>query len=204
MLKKLFSSKTRVEVLKLFLFNPDDSFYQRQISSLTYQRIRGVQREVIKLVKIGIIEKSIQGNRLYYRINKKCPVFEELKSIFFKCEGISKVLQLNLAKTNSIKVAFIYGSYAKGEENLLSDIDLMVIGSITSKELSIILSKTKKEIMRPINFMVISQKEFKEKTRNKDHFLNAVLKEKKIFIIGDENELKAIVKSRSTKTSQNL
>lgn len=47
MLDKLFSSKARVEVLKLFLFNPDDSFYQRQISMRTHQPIREVQRSEI-------------------------------------------------------------------------------------------------------------------------------------------------------------
>ena len=52
MLNKLFSSKTRVEILKLFLFNADNSFYQRQISGLTKKSIRGVQREVEKLFKM--------------------------------------------------------------------------------------------------------------------------------------------------------
>ena len=60
MLNKLFSSKTRVEILKLFLFNADNSFYQRQISSLTNQPIRGIQREVVKLQQIGFLDKSIQ------------------------------------------------------------------------------------------------------------------------------------------------
>ncbi len=196
MIYKLFSSKTRVEILKLFLFNPQDSFYQRQISAITHQPIRGVQREVIKLESIGLIEKSIQGNRIYYKTNKKCPIFEQLKMILFKSVGIAEVLEKNLKKRNNIKIAFIYGSYAKGQENLLSDIDLMVVGSITSKELSSILSKPKRELTREINYAVFPQQEFRERIRNKDHFLNAVLKDKKIFIVGNKNELKAIIKSR--------
>ena len=70
MINKLFSSKTRVEILKLLLFNPENSFYQRQISALTHQSIRGVQREVEKLQQLGLIEKSVQGNRIYYKVNK--------------------------------------------------------------------------------------------------------------------------------------
>jgi len=196
MIDKLFSSKTRVEILKLFLFNPQDSFYQRQISAITRQSIRGVQREVIKLESIGLIEKSIQGNRIYYKANKKCPIFEQLKMILFKTVGIAEVLKDSLKKKNNIKIAFIYGSYAKGQENLLSDIDLMVIGSITSKELSNILSKSKRELTREINYAVFPQQEFREKLRSKDHFLNSVLKDKKIFIVGNENALKTILGSR--------
>ncbi len=84
MLDKLFSSKTRVEILKLFLFNADNSFYQRQISSLTSQSIRAIQREVEKLLKIGFLEKSIRENRVYYKVNRNTPIFEDLKNFFLK------------------------------------------------------------------------------------------------------------------------
>ncbi len=63
MLDKLFSSKTRVEILRLFLFNVGNIFYRRQISGLIKKPIRGVQREVEKLLKAGFLEKSVQGNR---------------------------------------------------------------------------------------------------------------------------------------------
>lgn len=195
MIDKLFSSKARVEILKLFLFNSDNSFYQRQISNLTSQPIRGVQREVDKLHKIGLLEKSIQGNRVYYKVNKKCPIRGELKNILFKSVGVAEVLKDNL-KEKGIRLAFIYGSYAKGQESLLSDIDLMVIGDISSRELSGILSKPKRELMREINYNVFISDDFIDRVRKKDHFLSSVLKNKKIFIVGDENELKAVIRSR--------
>ena len=196
MLYKLFSSKARVEVLKLFLFNPRDHFYQRQVSVLTHQPIRGIQRELKKFHELGLIEKYTQGNRIYYRMNKNCSIFEELKRIFFKSEGIAQVLKKNLVKSDTIKIAFIYGSYAKGEENLLSDIDLLVIGSITAKELSSLLSQPKRELNREINYTVFDLQEFKKRIKQKNHFLNAILKDKKIFILGNENELTTIVESR--------
>ncbi|OIO72527.1 MAG: hypothetical protein AUJ85_10160 [Elusimicrobia bacterium CG1_02_37_114] len=196
MLYKLFSSKARVEILKLFLFNPKDNFYQRQISTLTNQPIRGVQREVGKLQDIGLIEKSIQGNRIYYRVNDKCPIFNELKMILFKSVGIAEILREYFKNKSGIDNAFIYGSYAKGEENLSSDIDLMIIGDISSKELSNILSKPKRELGREINYAIFPVQEFVKKVKKKDHFLNSVLRHKKIFIVGTKDELKAIIKSR--------
>lgn len=201
MLDILFSSKARVEVLKLFLFNPDNDFYQRQISLLTHQPIRAVQREVNKLEKIGLIKKSIEGNRIYYKTNKKCPIFEELKGILLKTTGIAEVLKGNLWESKNIQFAFIYGSYAKGEERLSSDIDLLVVGDIASKRLSSVLSKPKRELNREINYAVFSLQEFRRRIKQKDHFLNAVLKEKKIFIIGREDEFKRTVKSGQVKVT---
>lgn len=196
MIDRLFSSNARVEILKLFLFNPEDSYYQRQISTLTHQPIRAVQREVEKLQELGLIEKSIQGNRIYYKINKNCHIFEELKAILFKSVGIAETLKENLRKVKDIEIAFIYGSYAKGGESLLSDIDLMVIGAISSKKLSSLLSKPKSDLRRVINYAKYIPQEFKKRIRENDHFLSSVLKEKKIFIIGNENELKKIIGSR--------
>jgi predicted nucleotidyltransferase len=200
MINRLFSSKARVEILKLFLFNPDNSFYQRQISSLTNQSIRGAQRELENLQEIGLLEGAAQGNRIYYKVNKKCPIFKELKSILFKTVGIAEVLKANL-KENRIETAFIYGSYARAGEGISSDIDLMVIGDISSKELSSMLSKPKKELMREINYTVFPRTEFIKRIKEKDHFLNSILKDKKIFIIGDEHELKAVIRSGQIKAS---
>lgn len=196
MLDKLFSSKARVEILKLLLFNPEDSFYQRQISVLTNQSIRGVQREVENLQRLGIIEKSARSNRIYYKANRNCAIFEELKRILFKSVGIADVLKDNFKKLKEIRIAFIYGSYAKGEENLLSDIDLFVIGDITSKRLSTLLSKPKGELMREINYVVFNLRELKKRIKLKDNFLSTILREEKIFITGNKNELKAITESR--------
>lgn len=196
MLDKLFSSKARVEILKLLLFNPEDSFYQRQISVLTNQSIRGVQREVENLQRLGIIEKSARSNHIYYKANRNCAIFEELKRILFKSVGIADVLKDNFKKLKEIRIAFIYGSYAKGEENLLSDIDLFVIGDITSKRLSTLLSKPKGELMREINYVVFNLRELKKRIKLKDNFLSTILREEKIFITGNKNELKAITESR--------
>jgi predicted nucleotidyltransferase len=194
MLNKLFSSKSEVEILKLFLFNPDNSFYQRQISQLTSQSIRGVQREVNKLEKIGLIESSTEGNRIYYKINRRCPIFKELRAIFLKTAGIAEVLKDALEEKN-IKIAFIYGSYAKNKENFSSDIDLMIIGDISSKMLSGILSKPKRKLLREINYVVFSPEELIKRILDKNHFIESVLEGKKVFIIGDRNEFKTLVES---------
>lgn len=196
MIDKLFSSKARVEILKFFIFNPDKSFYQREISRLTKQPIRAVQRELEKFTSLGLFIKAVEGNRVYYKINKECAIYNELKNIFLKSVGIAEVIKEHIKHTPNIEVAFIYGSYAKGKENLLSDIDLMIIGSVTSKEISNILSQPKKELLREINYCIFTKEEFKKRIKNKDHFLTSILKERKIFIIGSEDELKRIIKSR--------
>ena len=196
MIEKLFSSKARVEIMKLFLFNPNAKYYQRQIASLADQPIRAVQRELERLEKVGFIKKSMQGNRGYYEVNVEFSIYNELKSIFYKTVGIAEVLKTQFIKEKDVEIAFIYGSCARGPETLTSDIDLMVIGNIPSRKLSSVLSKPKRELGREINYAVFTAKEFRQKAKRNDHFISSVIDAKKIFLTGNKNELTKIIRSR--------
>ena len=195
MLEELFGSRARVIILKTFLLDLERDFYQREISTITNLPIRAVQREVERLEKIGLVEKQIRGNRKYYRCRRDFPIFEELKSIILKTVALGNVLKDYLQKKKEkIELAFIYGSFAKGEENISSDIDLLLVGNITSKEASMLLSPAKNSLRREINFIVYDEKEFLKKKES--HFLKQVLKEPKIFLVGNEGDIKRILKSR--------
>ena len=196
MIDKLISSKARVEIMKLFLFNPHDNYYQRQIASLTHQPIRAVQRELERLVGTGLITKSAQGNRYYYKVNTNCSIYHELKAVFFKTVGLPSILKAHLSNKEDVRIAFIYGSYAKDQENLVSDIDLMVIGKVSSRKLSSIIAEAKKELGREINYVIFTEDEFRQKSKRNDHFVSSVLRETKIFIVGDRGELKKVIRTR--------
>ena len=67
MLELLFSSTARVKVLALLLLNPETSFYQREIGTLTDLPIRAVQREVQRLQTLGLLTSFTRGNRCITR-----------------------------------------------------------------------------------------------------------------------------------------
>jgi predicted nucleotidyltransferase len=178
------------------MFNPENRFYMRQISSLTGKALVGIQREVENLETIGILDKIHDGNRVYYKVKKDCPIYKELKSIVLKTSGIAEVVKKQLIDSKSIQFAFIYGSYAKGDEKLTSDIDLMVVGDISSMELSSLLSEQKIKLQREINFTTISTAEFKEKLYRNNNFFTSIVQDKKIFLIGNEDEFREFTSKR--------
>ena len=89
----------------------------------------------------------------------------------------------------------MYGSIAREEEQNHSDIDLMVIGSISTADLLPMLRRLEQSFGREINVTRYSEKEFSQKIRNKDHFLSSVLKEKVVMIKGTENDLEAAART---------
>ena len=93
MLTNLFTSQTRVDILKLFLLHPEERYYGRQIAILIKKNTHGVFREIENLEKIGLLEREYDGNRAYFRVKKRCPFFRELRGIFLKAEGIADYIQ---------------------------------------------------------------------------------------------------------------
>jgi predicted nucleotidyltransferase len=192
-LEELFSSQARVAVLKLLLLNAGNRYYLREIASLTEQPVQAVQRELPKLEAIGLLEHTVQGNRKYYQVKRECPIFAELKAIFLKTVGLGDALKEYLGHAKAdIRVAFIYGSYARGEESVASDMDLFVVGAIGARELSTALASARSELAREINPVLMTPEEFREKVASGNHFVRSVLEEPKTFLVGNATDLEAL------------
>ncbi|GAH45417.1 unnamed protein product, partial [marine sediment metagenome] len=143
----------------------------------------------IKLESTGLFLSENKGNLLYYYLNQSYPLFKELKSIIFKTSGVPRMLHNVLEKFDDIDRAFIYGSFAKGEEREDSDIDLLIIGEVNEDKLIEEIGKLERKLQREINYAIYEKEDFKKKKEEGNSFILDISKEKKIFLIGDENGL---------------
>jgi predicted nucleotidyltransferase len=170
----------------------------REISSLTNQPIRAVQRELARLEHAGLLQSRVEGNRKYFHANRQSPVFPELRSLMIKTVGIVDELKIALQeRAEAIHLAFIFGSFAQGTETATSDIDLMVIGEMTSRELSGYLAPLKAQLDREFNPVLIRAHEFQANVERGDPFTQTILNEPNVFLIGGEDGLEALVGRRS-------
>jgi predicted nucleotidyltransferase len=182
--------RTRSAVLALLYGRADQSFYTRQIAREINASVGAVQRELENLTSIGLIVRNSLGNQVFYRANRDSSVFPEMQALVNKTVGVYGLLRAALEPLSKrIAVAFVFGSLARGDESATSDIDLMAIGKATLEDVLSQVSGVEKEIGRPINPTVYSLQEFKSKLAHGNHFLTAVLRDSKVFLIGDENEL---------------
>jgi predicted nucleotidyltransferase len=187
--------KTRQAVLALLYGRADSSFYTKQVLDAVKTGRGTVQRELKNLTDTGIIIREVQGRQVYYRANEKCPIFNELKSIVRKTFGVADVLRQSLApKADEVRLAFIFGSVARSADDRKSDIDLIVVGKISFGEVVSLLSHAEEKLGREVNPVVYPVAEFRKKVKEDHHFVKTVLEDEKIFLIGDENELRRLAK----------
>ncbi len=186
---RITKSKLREELLALYFTNPNKKYYLRELERILNFSVGNVRRELIKLENTGLFLSENKGNLVYYYLNKSYPLFKELKSIIFKTSGASKMLHNILEKFNGISQVFIYGSFAKREEKEDSDIDLLIIGKVDEDKLIEEIGKLERKLQREINYAIYGKEDFNKKKEEGNSFILDILKEKKIFLIGDENGL---------------
>ena len=197
----LFTSRARVEILQLLLLNPADRRYLREVASLAHVPLQAAQRELARLEAAGLLTAITEGNRKYYQANRESPIFPEIKSLLMKTVGLGDLFRQHLLeKSDSILVAFIYGSYARGSEESSSDIDLMVVGQITGRELAKLLAPVRETSGREVNTVSMTPTEFRAKAGKGNSFLADVVQGPKIFLIGGEHELGGLASAGKAQT----
>jgi len=184
-------SKARQNVLALLYGQPDRSFHTNEIIRLTRSGTGAIQRELDKLSSVGLITAEAIGNQKRYTANRTSPLFSELRGIVLKTFGLADVLQEALSPiTSEIHIAFIYGSIAKQEDTAYSDIDLMLVSdNLTYADLFKLLEEAQVKLGRSIHPTFYSLSEWKRKRGADNHFLNQIMAQPKIFLIGTEDEL---------------
>jgi len=192
-LAELLSSKIRAEIFRIFFGVRDDELHMREIERRSGFTTGTVQQELKKLHRLGLIKKRRDGNRLYYQANKEHPLYSDIRNIILKTIGLVDIIQDKLKQARDIKIAFVFGSIARHDEKAQSDVDLMIIGKLGLRKVIALLSGISEKIGREINPHVMTVDEYRRRASQGEHFISRILQEPKIFIVGNENELKEMV-----------
>lgn len=188
---------TRRSVLALLFTSADRSFYLNEIVREVGLGVGAVQRELRALTHAGLIRRTARGNQVFFQANPDSPVFAELKALVEKTMGAPAALRALLAPlARRIEAAFIYGSLARGDAVGESDVDLLVVGEVPALELAAAVREAEEKLHREVNPVVFPPEEFRERIRGGDHFLTTVMQEPKIFLVGDEDDLRRLAGQR--------
>jgi len=188
-LKDFILSKVRVKLLQIFLSNPDEIYYVRELVRATGEEINAVRRELLRMETKGMVRKEKRGNRLYYGFFKGYQFYNELIHLVAKTTGLGKIIIKQQKRLGKIKFAILSGRFARNKERAENSIDLLLIGDLVMQEVTSLLNQSEKELNREINYSVMTKEEFAFRKKRLDPFLSQILMDSRIILIGDELEL---------------
>jgi predicted nucleotidyltransferase len=190
-LAELLSSRARAEIFRLLFSGTGEELHVREIERRSGLNDSTLRQELRKLTRLDVVRSRRDSNRVYYRAKTENPLYPEIRNLVLKTSGLADILKSALADKR-IRVAFVFGSVARGEEKAGSDVDLMVIGQLGLRDLSGLLSGVEEKIGREVNPYVLQEAEFRKRVRTKEHFVSQVMESPKLFIIGSQHELEAM------------
>lgn len=165
--------------------HPDERFYLRQIVRESGAAHGAVQRELQKLTEAGILRRTAEGRHVFFQANRESPIFPELHMLLLKTAGIVEVVREALAPlADRIRVAFVFGSAARGELRSDSDVDVLVVGDVLFPAVADAFASAQARLGRDVNPTVYPPAEFRKKIRAGHHFLTTVLQEPLLFAVG--------------------
>ncbi len=199
----LLFGATRQRVLAVLLLRPDASFHLRELARLTGSHAGTLGRELDKLTDSGLVLRAEQGNQVHYRANRGSLLFDDLAAIFRKTHGAVPALQEALAPLDHrIRVAWVFGSVARGTEGEGSDIDLLVLGDVGFADLVRAVNPLQESLRREINPVLYSPAEFRKRMESSDAFARELLDQPKLFVKGDKDDIAELVGDQAAAGTQ--
>jgi predicted nucleotidyltransferase len=178
----------RVKVLAFLLLNPTEELHVREIARRAGVPLQAAQRELALLEEIALVERHRRGRQVFVSVQTSHPLFEGLRSLLIRSDGLAVPLRQALEEIDGVEAAAVYGSVAAGSDTGRSDIDLLIVGSPDELAFHETVSALEEDLGRPINYTLLSRKEFNTRMRRRDPFLKRVLAGDLIPVIGDPRE----------------
>jgi len=189
----LFGSETLPRLLTALAAEPDRQFTAGELEELIGASHDSTFRALQRAVATGLVERERVGRQFVYRVDADSPIFPEIKTLLSKLAGPAGALRRALAGLGppEVEAAFLFGSAARAQDTLASDLDVFVVGDVSRFALARQLADAEREIGREVNAMAYSREDVANRLAAGDGFLLEVWGKPKLMLVGREDDLPA-------------
>ena len=186
----LFST-VQLRVLGLLFGQPERSYQGAELIRLARSGVGAVHLGLTLRAEGWLVTMTRVDSRECYQANADSPIFPELRGLIVKTVGMTAPLQAALAPfADRISAAFVYGSLARGTDTAKSDVDLMIVGDgLDYSGLYTALQGAEAALHRPVNPTIYAVKEFGKRKRAGNTFLQRVLDQPRLWVIGSDDAI---------------
>ena len=166
---------------------PERTYHFSELLRLTGLGSASLQRELRRLAEAKLVHSERVGNLRCYVANAQSPVFDELVALTRKALGTVPLLRAALAPLQPrLQAAWVYGSVARQADTAASDVDVMLVGNgLLLGEVLDVLVPLEPQLGRTINPTCYTPLEFAQRRAEPDSFVNRVLLQPTLALIGD-------------------
>ncbi len=177
-------SKARQRLLAYYFTNPTARHHLRDLAVRLGVDPSNLSKDLARLEREGLFRSEVSGRQKYFQLNREYPLFAEVRGIVAKTIGAVPLITQSLKRIEGLGEAYLYGSFARNQQDAASDIDVLVIGTPRQEVLAEAMRKLERQLGREINYAVLSREEFESRRARKDAFLENVWHNKRVSLVG--------------------
>jgi len=160
------------KILEYFLKYPTEKTYLKELAKKLQISPRSVKIYCDLFDKKGIIKREIKGNMHIFSTNNDNFRVREMKRTYF----LNLLGEMNIENiAEDCASIAIYGSYASGNYDEKSDIDILIIGNEKNVKRELVVDIMKK-IDKEFQLNVISIIKWEKLKKNNDHFVKNIIR----------------------------
>ena len=171
MLKRLFTSNTRIKLLTIFLMNLDQEFFIRELTRKLDEQINSVRRELDNLKKMGFLRSKTKNRKKYYYVNKNFVILDELKSIIIKVLSSNDTVTKEIEQMGHVKMLALTGLFI---EQATSTVDMLLVGDVDKDQFTNYINNELRT-PRPVKFTIMSEEDFRYRLNLNDQFITDII-----------------------------
>lgn len=171
MLKRLFTSNTRVKLLTVFLMNTSEEYFIRELTRKLNEQINSVRRELDNLKKIGLLKAKVRNRKKFYHVNPDFVFLEELKSIIIKAFTSNQGIAKDIQAMGDVKVLALSGVFI---EKTTETVDMLLVGDVDRNKLAAYINNDLRT-KRPIKLTIMNEADYNYRLSCKDKFITQII-----------------------------
>ncbi len=172
-LEKLFETPARVKLLRLFLFNPKQSFALKDIALRTRVLDRDARREVNLLSGAKMIDRSTRGKGVRYGLNAKFEYTAALQYLLLNAPKRADDIVKRVRGVGTIRMIMLSGIFMGEWDDRL---DILIVGDkVKERMLRERIRGLESEIGKEIRYAHFTTEDFYYRLNMNDKLVRDVL-----------------------------
>ncbi|MBN2854567.1 hypothetical protein JXK06_03505 [Patescibacteria group bacterium] len=200
MLEQIFGTELKIKIINFLLSQaPEKAFTYAEIAKNLNLRGSVWRRELDDLSEISLIKavaKDSESNgkkeKILFSLNTEFFIFPEIKSLFSKSRVLlTKRIFTEIETQCRPKLILLSGKFVDKPK---APIDLLVVGNISRRIFSKLLTELETEMGEELNYSLMTEDEFKYRRYVMDIFLYNIIEGEKLVLSGNIDDLSLLKK----------
>jgi predicted nucleotidyltransferase len=176
-----------------FILHPEDRLHFRALKQRTGLGTGSLQRELARLLSLGLLSRTEQDGRVFYEPVWSHPSWTAFRILLREHANPADVLRDALSGVAGIKLAFLYGSTVRGDTRPDSDLDVFIVEEgMPLRAIGRATSEAQSLLDREIDLRCYTPARLAQKLERGSSFLDDALSGPKTWLIGSEDLLPTV------------